>query len=107
MSLDVTLTAIRPTEVFSANITHNLGEMAKAAGIYEALWRPEEIGVTKAKDLIPRIRRGLKKLKSDPEKFKTMNPKNGWGSYDVFVPWIEKYLKACEENPDAEISADR
>lgn len=44
MSLDVYLTAVRPTEVFSANITHNLGEMADKAGIYKACWRPEEIG---------------------------------------------------------------
>ena len=26
--------------LYDANITHNLGEMAKKAGIYEALWRP-------------------------------------------------------------------
>jgi hypothetical protein len=35
-------------EVFDYNITHNLGEMAKAAGIYMELWRPEEIGIIKA-----------------------------------------------------------
>lgn len=48
MSLDVYLTATRPTEVCALNITHNLGRMAKEAGIYQHLWRPEEIGVTKA-----------------------------------------------------------
>ena len=26
--------------VYGANITHNLGQMADKAGIYEALWRP-------------------------------------------------------------------
>lgn len=30
-------------EVYSANITHNLGRMAAEAGIYEALWRPGEL----------------------------------------------------------------
>lgn len=45
MSLDVYLKAVRPAEVFSANITHNLGAMAEAAGIYRHLWRPEEVGV--------------------------------------------------------------
>ena len=35
-------------EVYSANITHNLGGMADEAGIYEALWRPEEVGIAKA-----------------------------------------------------------
>lgn len=27
---------------YSANITHNLGNMAQAAGIYHPVWRPEE-----------------------------------------------------------------
>jgi len=30
-------------EIYSANITHNLGKMANKAGIYEALWRPGEL----------------------------------------------------------------
>lgn len=30
---------------YHANITHNLGKMAEAAGIYHALWRPDEIGI--------------------------------------------------------------
>ena len=38
--------------VYSANITHNLTKMADEAGIYECLWRPEEIGITKAGQLI-------------------------------------------------------
>ena len=30
-------------ELFDANITHNLGEMADKAGIYDVLWYPEEL----------------------------------------------------------------
>jgi len=48
MSLDVYLMKTMPTSVYDANITHNLGAMAEAAGIYKHLWRPEEIGITKA-----------------------------------------------------------
>ncbi len=107
MSLDVTLMAVRPTSVFSANITHNLGKMAAEAGIYEALWRPEEIGVSTAAQLIPLLEVGLEKMKSDPEKFIALEPENKWGTYATFVPWIEEYLNACKENPDAEISVDR
>lgn len=29
--------------LFDANITHNLNRMAGAAGIYDALWRPDEM----------------------------------------------------------------
>ena len=82
-------------EVFSANITHNLNTMAGEAGIYEYLWRPDEIKITKAKELIEPLRKGLHNLKSQPEKYKKFNPKNGWGSYDGLVKFVENYLNAC------------
>lgn len=107
MSLDVYLTEMRETEVFTANITHNLGKMAEEAGIYKHLWRPDEIGIEKAGELIEPLKAGLKKMRDDPEHFKKFNPENGWGSYDGFVPWIAEYIKACEENPDAKVSVWR
>jgi hypothetical protein len=94
-------------ELFWANITHNLGTMADKAGIYEYLWRPEEINCTVAKDLIDPLTIGLEKLKSDPDFFKQFNDKNGWGTYNVFVPWIQEYLDACIEYPDALIGVSR
>jgi hypothetical protein len=93
--------------LYSANITHNLGKMAKAANIYEALWRPDEIGCTTAKDITPLLEKGLATLKSRPEYFKHYNSSNGWGMYEHFVPFVEKYLEACKENPDAIIHVSR
>lgn len=107
MSLDVYLSKIQKTEIYEANITHNLKEMADRAGIYLAIWRPEELNIKKAKYLIPYIENGLLKLKSDPEYYKQFNPKNGWGNYDIFVSFLEKYLKACIENEEAEIDVSR
>lgn len=107
MSLDVSLTKIMPTEVFTSNITHNLGNMAEAAGIYKHLWRPEEIGITKAEQLIQPLKDGLAKMKANREEFEKHNPPNGWGLYENFVPWIEEYLAACEAYPDAEVSVSR
>ena len=107
MSLDVYLTAVRPTEVYSANITHNLNKMAEAAGIYEALWRPEEIGITQAGQLIEPLSIGLEKLKADPMYYSQFNAVNGWGTYENFVPFVEKYLEACQANPDAQVSVWR
>jgi hypothetical protein len=104
MSLDVHLSAVRETEIYSANITHNLCKMASECGIYEALWRPEEINISKAEQLIVPLTKGLELLKSDPERFKKFNASNGWGRYEHFVPFVEKYLEACKENPDATIS---
>lgn len=107
MSLDITLNATRLTEVYSANITHNLARMAEEAGIYKHLWRPKEIGITRAVELIEPLRFGLSKMKADPERFKKFDAENGWGTYEQFLPWIEEYVKACEASPDADISVSR
>lgn len=103
----MSLYAVRRTEVYGANITHNLTGMADAAGIYKHLWRPEEIGITKAEQLIEPLREGLAKLEADPEKYEAFNSPNGWGMYKHFVPFVRNYLAACEANPDAEISVSR
>lgn len=93
--------------VYEANITHNLGRMADVAGIYQALWRPEEINVTHAAQLIPLLRDGLAKLQADPVHFEQFNPSNGWGSYTGFVQFVADYLAACEAYPEATVSISR
>ena len=93
--------------VYSANITHNLNTMAENAGIYEALWRPEEISITKALQLIAPLSAGLTLLKVDPARFKTFNPENGWGNYEGLVEFVANYLAACEQYPSADVSVSR
>jgi len=113
-------------EIYSSNITHNLGKMADEAGIYEALWRPYQLkpdyrefedyneesefennSITYCHEIIPIIEKGLEKLKSDPEFYKTFNSPNGWGMYEHFVPFVEKYLEALKENPNLIVRTDR
>ena len=86
MSLDIYLTIplkidrYDPIEMFSINITHNLGKMAKKAGLYRAMWHPEEIGITKAGDMIEWLKPGLAGLKSKtystPSRAKPATPAN-------------------------------
>ena len=106
MSLDVYLNDGK-TQLFTANITHNLGEMADEAGIYKHLWRPEEIGIRKAGELIAPLRQGLHKLVERPSHFKTFNAPNGWGKYEHFIPFVAEYLEACIQHPDATIEVCR
>lgn len=94
-------------EVYWANITHSLGKMAKEAGIYEALWRPEEIEKTKAGEIVGLLEKGLNQLKSRPKHFEKFNSPNGWGMYEHFVPFVEQYLNACKEYPDSIIVISR
>ena len=106
MSLDVTLIK-DGEEVYSANITHNLGKMASEAGIYEALWRPEEIDAVRAEDIINLLGEGLVLLSSRPEYYQKFNSPNGWGTYINFLPWVERYLEACKQYPNALIEVSR
>lgn len=93
--------------IWSGNITHNLGIMASKAGIYEALWRPDEKGWKTANDIISNLEEGLKCLLSDPDEFKKFNPENGWGSYDILVNFVIEYLSECKKNPNAKIEVHR
>ena len=83
--------------VFDANITHNLGEMADKAGIYEACWRPyylhpdcpkefanydeeyafEESHPMLAKDIIQKLEKGYEDMKARPDYFKQFDSENG------------------------------
>jgi len=107
VSLDFYLVETKPTQVFSLNITHNLGTMAKAAGVYYYLWRPEELDLEVAKELVEPLKLGLKELESNPEHYKSFNPSNGWGSYENLIEAVKEVIAACELNPEARIEVDR
>ena len=107
MSLDVHLNDSGGNEIYWANITHNLGAMADAAGLYQALWRPDEQGWTTARELIPYLQAGLLLLTVARHRFEKFNAANGWGLYENFVPFVTKYLEACEQYPDATVSVSR
>ena len=114
MSLDVYLTVTKPVSVYDANITHNLGAMAREVKLsngmtlYAVLWRPDEQeGLKFAKDIAELLDEGWNILLSDPEHFKKFNPENGWGSYDGLCNFVYKYRNACWDNPDSELRVSR
>lgn len=94
-------------EVYWANITHNLTNMAGSSGLHLAIWRPSELlnlnseNNARAKDIVSFLEKGLICLKEKPRYFENFNPSNGWGSYDFFVSFVENYLNACKEYPEA------
>lgn len=94
-------------EVYSRNITHNLGAMAEAAGIYRHLWRPDEIEIFQAAQLVAPLSAGLAALTEDPDRFRALNPSNGWGTYEGLVTFVADYLAACCANPQATVKVSR
>ena len=107
VNVDTGSDEITTFEVYHSSITHNLAPMAKDAGIYEALWRPEEVPYNTAGELTVPLWKGLQKLKSNPEHYKQFDSPNGWGVYEHFVPFVEKYLEACKEHPKTLIEVSR
>lgn len=95
------------SHIFEANITHNLNTMADKAGIYEALWRPEEINANLGEDIIEILEKGLKSLKAKPKYYKKFDSAIGWGVYEHFIPFVEAVLVACKKFPKAEIWISR
>lgn len=106
MSLDVSL-RLGGQCVYDANITHNLNKMAEKAGIYQHLWRPEEIDAITASDITEGLRKGLHELVERPSYFEQFDSPNGWGTYKHFVPFVSKYLEACIAHPSAIIHISR
>lgn len=93
--------------VYPDNTTHNLGVMADVAGIYMYLWRPEELNIAVAEDLITPLTSGLNLLYSDPARFQKLDAPNGWGTYMQLVRFVSGYLDACKKYPKAKVVVSR
>ena len=107
VSATVNFDAGDKTEVYSDNITHNLTKMADEAGIYEPLWRPDEVGITKAEQLVEPLSAVLERLHAEPNRYRKFDPPNGWGKYENLVVFVDRYLAACRKFPAADVSVSR
>jgi hypothetical protein len=107
MSLDLDLIDASGEEVYETNITHNLIDMATEAKLYDYIWRPEELGITQARDLIQPVQEGLLKLVMNPSHYRNFDAPNGWGRYDNFVIFVADYLEALRRWPDTRVLVDR
>lgn len=98
------------TEVFTRNITHNVNGIAEAIGVYGAVWRPEENGISKAHQVAEVLRPALEKLRANTDgyrDYRRLEPENGWGSVEGLINFLEAYLAACEQHPQADVAVWR
>jgi hypothetical protein len=86
---------------FSTNITRNVIPMAREAGIYSLLWemQPEELALELIHPLITAIQR----MTTDEQRFRLLEPRNGWGSYSSFLKWLKELLEVCQARPTDKI----
>lgn len=87
---------------FDRNHTSNCSQMWDEAGIElrKYAYRDDE-HAAKAAELIPDLERAVTTMKAEPERFRAMNPENGWGSYESALSFISAILAACREYPEA------
>lgn len=45
------------------------------------------------------LEHAIAKLRANPEKYRAMNPKNGWGNYDAWVVYLTNIANECRDNP--------
>ena len=108
MSLDISLICKECGRgCYEGNVTHNLGGMANAAGVYDCLWRAPENGFKDAQQLVYPIEKAILSMEENPEKFKIFNPPNGWGNYNGFLEWLKELVTSCKEYPNARIETNR
>lgn len=101
MGLSIYLREAHTDEMmFVGNITHNLIAMAKVCELYKPLWKPEELNITYARELIPYLSDGLSELVSKPDEYKQFNSTNGWGTYQGLIRFATDVYISCLDNPN-------
>ena len=90
--------------VFQSDITHNLIPMARLAGVSECMWDAKKNGITKAFQLLESLQDAIVGMKAEPERFRALNPSNGWGNYEGFLAALVALCEACRSNPNADFN---
>ena len=84
------------------NITYNLGRMWRAAGFDDAACDEGEAG-----EIVHMIELAIANLRADPERFRAMNPANGWGTYEGLIDALDLLRAACTAHPNGRLSTWR
>lgn len=83
------------------NYTYNVSEMYyDAFGLKEGLRGLHDMGCESARK---HLADAIKKMESDPEKYRAMNPENGWGDYEGALNFLKRIRKDCAKHPKAKV----
>lgn len=64
------------------------------------LW-PSELGGRKASEIGPWLAKACAHMGANPSEYTTMNPENGWGSYEGALAYLRKWRDAAESFPSS------
>lgn len=55
-------------------------------------------------EALPLINEACAKMVADPEKYRAMNPPNGWGDYEGALRYLQGIGEMCAEHPKAKLA---
>lgn len=91
-------------ELFSKNSTHDVAPMWKKAEIFDELY---ESNGKQPKEIVEQLEQGLFMMQIHSDKYKPLNPKNGWGNYESAIKFLLEVIEACKLYPEAIIKISR
>lgn len=90
--------------VYHSNMTSNVSGMWDDAGIELRLYcYDREHAGDEARVVAPLLTEAIHKMEADPERYRAMEPSNGWGSYEGTLSFLRKLRDACLMYPNARI----
>lgn len=102
MSADISLTGMANCHGdHSWQLTYNYHRMLGAAG-FPSVWRV--LNDTLAGSVSQMLREVAETLKADPDRFRQLEPENGWGNYEHCLEVIDQFATACAQHPEARIT---
>lgn len=84
--------------ILDANMTWNLRPMFAAVNDGDG---PQEWDEKPARDVAEILTRTIAAFDADPDKFRAMNPPNGWGTFEGAREFAQEVLAACLIAPNA------
>lgn len=85
------------------NCTYNLSDMFREAlpDLKDGMWGLNNLSGSEAE---PHLSKAIKDMDENPDKYKAMNPKNGWGDFDGALEVLVQILSWCQQAPRGTIS---
>lgn len=98
---------VETNQVWCGVISHQLGRMAEAIGVYTPIWRPENTCIEKALHMVVPLACAYRDAVEREAELRALEPANRLGTYEAFLNFIKNYLNACIQHPDAVIRVTR
>lgn len=89
--------------VFEGEVSADLVPIAKKAGIYQHVWHPDELKISRAKELISPIENAIKDMDADMPAFEALNGDDEFGTAKNLKEFLGIYLDACNTYPKAHV----